>query len=308
MKVLVPKTISDAMFTSSTIAEPAAGETAWDAAATYAVGDRRIRAATHRVYECVKAVSVARATLPENDPTYWLDAGPTLKWAAFDSVVSTASETTTSLVMVLRPGFFNALAMYALEGAQIDVSIKAAPGGAVFYTYTGSLYEPPTGWYSWLFGTVRPLRKLVLEGILPYPDAELTITITAPAGQTVGVGQVALGDMQSLLGEADELEGWGPEYGATAEPITNSYIKIQLDGTAKIVRRHAATDMRVQVVLPADVADTALAIVQDVLDVPACWIADPTRDGLNVYGLASGSLSYSGPEHSIFNLTVKGLT
>jgi len=51
MDVLLPREITDAKFISSSLAEPSASETAWVTGTTYAVGDKRIVASTHRVYQ-----------------------------------------------------------------------------------------------------------------------------------------------------------------------------------------------------------------------------------------------------------------
>lgn len=307
MKVLIPTPITAAMLASSTIAEPAAGETAWVSAGTYAVGDLRIRTTTHRIYQCVTAHS-GRTALPENDPTYWLDYGPTARWALFDNQVSTQSSIVTPLTVVLRPGFFNAMALYGLDGATLAVTVKDAPGGSVVHSETIDLTVPPLDWYDWAFGQIKPLTKAVLSGLTPYPDAELTITITAAAGVTVKAGMLVVGDFVSLVGDGDGDFG-GTTYGATAEPVDFSYIKTDDFGNTSIVKRRNATDMRVKVVLPKSSADQALEIVQSVLSVPCAWIATEAAGyaGLNVFGLGSGSLSYEGPNHAELSLYVKGL-
>lgn len=307
MKILVPITLTDAMLSSSTIAEPAAGETAWNAATSYTVGQRCILTATHRVYE--NLIAGVNATSPDQALTgatpRWLDYGPTNRWAAFDGVVNTPSTATTTFTYVVLPGFFNAIAFYGMDGATITVSIKTAPGGSVFYTYTGSLIEPAVDYYDYYFGTIRGLSKLVLSGILLYANPEVTITVTAASGVTVKAGMIAFGDLRPLISEG---QMGGTQQGASAEPFTYSYINTDAFGRTSIVRRHSATNMRASVVLPKTDADAALATVQSVLDVPAAWIATDSvgYDGLNVYGLGSGSLGYEGPNHAVLNINVKG--
>ena len=305
MKILVPITLTDAMLSSSTIAEPAAGETVWNAATSYTVGQRCILTATHRVYE--NLIAGVNATSPDQALTgatpRWLDYGPTLRWAAFDGVVNTPSTATTSFTYVLLPGFFNAIAFYGVDGATITVSIKDAPGGTVFYTYSGALLEPPVDYYDYYFGVIRGLSKLVLSDILLYANPEVTITVTGVG--TVEAGMIALGDLRPLISEGGI---GGTQQGASAEPFTYSYINTDAFGRTSIVRRHSATNMRASVVLPKTDADAALATVQSVLDVPAAWIATDAEGyaGLNVFGLGSGSLGYEGPNHAVLNINVKG--
>ena len=306
MNILAPLIITPAMIAAGTsVAEPATGETAWVAAGTYALGDERIRATTHKVYACVLA-HTGRAALPENDGQYWLEKGPTQRWAPFDIYTSTAATATASIKYVMTPGYFNALSLYGLTGSNIAVTLKDEPGGAVIYSYAGGLSEDPLGWYEFLFAPLKPITKLILKGLPIRPNAELSVTVTSGAGNPVGIGMLNLGDYRSLVGEG----AWGgTQQGASAEPVSYSYVKTNPDGTTQIVRRTSATGMRATVMLPRDQADAALALIQEVLDVPVSWIATdvPGYAGLNVFGLGSASVSYDGFAHASLNINVKGL-
>lgn len=302
-KVLVPLTITDAMVTACSINEPSATETAWVSAGTYVLGDRRIRATTHREYECVLA-HTGITTLPENDPNRWQDIGPTDKWAQFDTSTSTQTLATSPYSVTLQPGFFNALWLGNLQGATVTVTIKDAPGGTVVLTQTTALDGPYLDEWDYCWGPYRDTKTLLVSGLDPYPSAEVTISITATSGQA-GVGMVAIGDLRDLL---IGLSG-GTEYGATAEPVDYSYINTDAFGNTTIVKRHAATDMRVRVFLEQSDADYALRTMQDVLATPAVWIAADLDGyvGLSVFGLGSGRVIYEGPNHAGLEINVKGL-
>lgn len=305
--VLVPLTILDAMISSSTIAEPDTGETLWVAATSYTVGQRVIRTTTHKIYE--NLIAGVNATLPEltvgDTLPRWLEIGPTNKWAAFDGQINTPSAVVTPLTYVMRPGMFNAITFYGLSGATLAVSIKDAPGGTVVFTYSADLIAPPVDHYDYYFGIIKPLTKVLCKNLVPYADPEATITITAAAGTTVKAGMVAFGDLRTLV----TVEGTGgTQYGPQVKPVTYSYISTDAFGRSKIVKRASATDMDIRVMLPKDDSDLALATIQEVLDVPAAWIGSDVAGftGLNVFGLASGSLSYDGPNHSVMSIQVKG--
>lgn len=303
-KVLVPLKIVEAMLVSSSIAEPAATETVWSASGTYVVGDVRIRLQTHRRYKCTLA-HTAVTTPPESDTTHWTDDSPTSKWAMFDAKTSTATCATSSLSVVLSPGFFNAIALYNLSGDRIDVTVKDAPGGNVLYSYSGVLHGPYVDEYDYCFGPVRENTKLVLSGIPLSPLAEMTITVSASEGTSVGIGMLCVGDMRDLL-----IGNWGGvEHGATVELVDFSYIKTDDFGDATIKKRRSASDMAISVVLPKDDADYALSCVQEVLATPAAWVATTAAGyaGLNVFGTGSGSLVYAGPCYATLNIKVKGL-
>lgn len=300
--IIKPIAITDAMLTSSTLAEDTTS--AWTSA-TYAVGDYRHVVATHRVYKC--AVAGSRTISPELDPTNWVDTRPTNKWAPFDIYTSTAATTVTSMTYVLTPGYFNAIALYGLTGIQYTLTVKDVSGGSTIYSSSGYLYEDPIGWYEYLFGGVTVVDQLVFADIPIRPAAELTLTITAASGQPVGLGLVAMGDFQSLFGAGD----WGgAQYGATAEPVTYSYIKTADDGTTTIVRRHAATNLRITVTMPRDQADGVVQILQSVLDVPVAIIVSSVSGfrKLSAFGLISSApVSYDSFGHANLNLTAKGL-
>lgn len=302
MNIINPITITSAMIgAGTTLAEDSTA--AWTSA-TYAVGDERHVVAKHRVYKC--AVAGASSISPELAPAVWKDMRPTNKWAPFDIYTSTAAATVTTMTYVLTPGYFNAMALYGLTGTQYSLTIKDATGGTVIYSRSGYLFNDPLGWYEYLFGTLKPLDKRVFTQIPIRPASEITLTLTAAAGQPVGVGMIVCGDYASLAGTG---EWGGAQYGASAEPVTYSYIKTNDDGTAAIVKRHAATNLRVSIVMPREEADAVLRTMQNVLDVPVAWIATDAAGyaGLTTFGLGSGSMKYDSFNVATFEISVRGL-
>ena len=307
--ILVPLTITDAMISSSTAAEPGPGEAVWVATDDYSLGAEVILTSTHTVYENlipgVDAISPdesIRLAVP-----HWLKKRPTNKWAAFDGSISTQSIVVTPLTYVLLPGLINAIAMYGLDGANYSVSVKDAPGGTVIFSETGELLEPPIDHYDYYFGRIKPLTKLFVSQLVPYENPEITITITASAGITVKAGMIALGDLRSIA--TDATQG-GTQYGAKAKPITYSYISApDIDGHVQIIRRSSSTNLDITVQVPKEDADSALATIQEVLDVPVALIGSDVAyfAGLNVFGLISGDVSYEGPSHSIITMQSQGV-
>lgn len=301
--VLVPLTITDAMLTSATIAEPASGETAWVSGGTYAIDAEVIRTTTHRVYSCVQA-HTGRTALPEADAAFWLEKRPTMRWAAFDGYRNTKSLTTSTFTYVLRPGFFNALGIFGAVGGSADITIKDGPGGTVMHSETYDLTQPFSGFYELLTRPPGQLSSIMLRDLPLLPDPELTITVNAATGISRGIGMVAIGDLAPLV---DESTWGGVEDGAQASPKTYSYFKTNSDGSTEIKRGLAATDLTGSIVMPTAMADQVVSLVQTVLDVPAAWVLSDARGftSLTGFGLGSGSMSY-GPNVCKFNFTVKG--
>lgn len=277
----------------------------WKTGVAYVVGDTRIRHTTHRKYKCAVAHTSA-GTLPEADPTRWVDVGPSSRFAPFDWYTSTPAVSLGTQTWVLLPGYFNAVALYGAVGSQYTITLKDAPGGTTLYTATGYLYEDPAGWYEYLFGPVRPLSKLVKTGLPIRPNAELTVTLTAAATETVQLGMLVVGDYVPLIGAGQ----WGGTlHGSTAEPVTYSYINTAEDGTTTVVRRHAGTNIRARVALPRSELDYALQTMQRVLDQPVAWVATskPGYQGLTAFGLGSAVGTYDSHNTASIEILVKGL-
>lgn len=277
-------------------------------AATYALGAEVHVVETHRVYKC--AIAGASAVRPDLDTeSRWTDVRPTNKMAPFDIYRSTAATLTTGdIVYPITARFCNAVALYGAAGGSYEVTVKDAAGGTVIFYKTGRLRDRARGWYDYLFGQRRALNKVLITGIPIRPAAEITVCIksTVP-GATRSVGMIVLGKIKPLIGSG---RTGGTQRGASAEPVTYSYIDTANDGTMTIVRRHSATDMHLVVSCEPDQADNVLALLQDVLDKPVSVIAaeGPGFRGLNVFGLIKRSpVIYAGKAPASIDLTVKGV-
>ena len=209
--MIVPATITDAMLVSCTVAEPAAGEAAWNAATAYTVGQETIRTTTHRKYK--RIVAGTTATEPENDTTNWLEIGATNRWAQFDRKVGSKTTGTTSVTTVIKPGSAEGLALLDVVGTSVDVAVKEQTGGTVAYTrhidLDGSIV---TSVYDWMYGEYTQRLNVVLTD-LPgqYPSGEITVTVNSTSGGSIGV--LAVGRVHALgvteYGAGAGIINWG---------------------------------------------------------------------------------------------------
>lgn len=309
VSILVPKTLGDADLTATSgLTEPdaARGEVAW-VAGTYTEGDTYVRVETHRVYTCIKTMSASRAVAPEDDPLYWKEMRPTNMWAAFDGTSNTQSLGTGSVSWTFNTGFSNVLAIYGAVGSTATVEIKDEPSGTVVFGPTDySILQVPFDEWDYCWGTIRQLDKLLISGLTPYPNAEVTLTMTAGVAESVGAGIVAFGDLASLVPQDPDWPG--PNTGASAKPITFSDIDVLFDGTVKIINRRSGTDLSMELTLPDGGGDIALAILQSVLDQPAAVIGTDAsgRAGLNSFGIVSGEVFYQ-DGHQKARVDLKGI-
>lgn len=303
MNVLQPIEITSAMIgAGATLAEDPTP--AWVSGTTYEVGTEVHVVATHRVYrDAVGGVSTTSPNL--DDGTRWVDIRPTNKMAPFDIYTSTAAtSTTTDIVYPITARFVNAIALYGLVGLSYDITVKDVAGGTVIWQRSGTLKRHGKGWYNYLFGTRQQIRRLVFFNLPIRPAAEITITISGAGSSQRAIGLIALGKLRPLMGMVG-----GTEAGATAEPVSYSYIKTAEDGTTTIVRRHSGTNLKCRVFIDQSQADNAVNILQDVLDIPVAWIATETEGyaGLSTFGMASSTpVQYQTP-HAYIDINVRGL-
>lgn len=303
--VLVPIAITDAMYVGGTAVEPGPGEVAWTNIA-WAKDAICCVIATHKRYQAAVAVAaggvspdldIANATT--STPAKWVELGPTNKWAAFDGAVSTQSAIAGTLTFVLKPGFFNGLALVGLEGSHIHVVVKDRTGGNVIYEYDKPLESSrPGDWYEYFFSPFKPQTDLYITDIEPYYSAELTVTITSPTVAKCGV--LAVGDVRKL---------GGAQYGAKAKLIDYSYLKIDAFGNNVFKKRANAKSMSATIWIDIADADGVTDTMAEVLTVPCMWILTglPNYRALRVWGMGSGEVSFDLPTYATLSLDVQGL-
>jgi hypothetical protein len=197
-------TITDALLTSSTSAEPGAGETAWNAATNYATGDVVIRTGTHRKYERLAPGGVD-ATAPELAEDKWLDIGPTNKWAMFD--LERNSQTVIAagaLVVEIAPGQrVDAIGLVGLQGASARVQMHI---GATMVYDSGVIslsLRYTTTWSQYFFGAFRRRDSLLLTGLPLSTGAKVTVTIQPVDGEA-RCGGLVLGRAEAVGTIIDE--------------------------------------------------------------------------------------------------------
>lgn len=311
--ILAPITITPALITSMTANGVAVAEdatSAWSSANSYAIGDRCHVVSTHRIYEAAKNMTAGSGakdpTLPASqydaagNISYWIDAGPTNKWAMFDGVVSTQSSVASPLVLKIKPGYFNGFALFGIDADTISVVVKDSPGGATIYSYSGPLEgSAPADYYEYCFDPFKPQTKFIATGIDPYYNAEITLTLTKGGGN-VKLGMFAIGDMCPI---------GAPLRGASVEPIDYSYISTDTFGTTTVKKRNNATGMQISAKMEIEDANSVLDTVQQVLGVPVVVVGSSATmyEAMTVFGLVSARQQYDDYGMPTINITVKGL-
>ena len=119
MRALPPITITPAMLTSTTCAEPSAGEAAWSASASYKGGDRVISTTSHRTYESTSSRSSA-VIIAAN-------ASGLVTWPSHGLVANTPISFSTT--GVLPTGLTVGTTYYVLADTADTFTVAATRGG-----------------------------------------------------------------------------------------------------------------------------------------------------------------------------------
>lgn len=204
LRFIRPTAVTDAILTSSTVAET--DYTAWNAATNYTVGTKVMRAVSgvHHNYE--NLVAGVNATVPElATKDYlpvpkWLDLGPTNRWAMFDRKVGTITTATNSMTIVLTPGRINSLALLQIDAATVTIDLSVS-GGSVYSASMDLTAGNLVGdWYQYFYEPVYQQDTVVITNLvdaalldLPaYGEGILTVTLTRTGG-TASCGALIVG-------------------------------------------------------------------------------------------------------------------
>ncbi len=159
---------------------------AWAAGVTYAAGARVAVTALHRVFESVVGGNAGHDPATAGT-SYWIDAGPTNRWAMFDPAAGPATSSTAPIVVTLAlADLVDAIGLVDLQAASVRVQLVAS-GVTIFdQTRTG------------------PAACEVFLGLPLGSLRNATITITPSPGAAAIVGKLIAGAALDLgtLGDA----------------------------------------------------------------------------------------------------------
>jgi hypothetical protein len=121
MKLIAPTTfVAATHLVSSNATEPYA---TWASGTTYAK-DAFVDYGTH-IYQSL--VNSNTGNQPDTSPTQWVLVGPDNTHAMFDDQISTATNSTSPLTVVLATGLANSMAMFGLVGTRYRSPSPMAP-------------------------------------------------------------------------------------------------------------------------------------------------------------------------------------
>ena len=198
MRIIPPIALNDTNVTTS-VAENDYAE--WSAAATYATGDNVMIVSEHGTWRSAADANTGNDPLTTDNRVVqtgfkWVYLGKTNPWKMFDDrFVMSQTVAAEEITVHITPGrICDGLALFNVDAEEVTITIDDPAEGEV-YTRTLSMVDDSCDdFYEYFFLPVRPIRTLVDIDLPPYPDAVITIIISAPGG-TAKCGAVVIGSL-----------------------------------------------------------------------------------------------------------------
>jgi hypothetical protein len=277
----------------------------WDGGSpgtTYAEGDRVILTSTHKIYESLQDGNLNKD--PTTETTWWIEVGPTNRWAVFDTSVSTQTAQSTNITYTLEPGIgINTLAILNLNDAtEINIQITSPSAGSPGIVYSETvdlgLSVNFSDWYNWFFATRSRPTQYITTTLPVYVDGILEIEILG--GTDLAVGVIVIGQQQRF--------GRGIRLGARVGIQDYSRKETNEFGEAVLVQRAFAKKANFDLFIDKAEVDTLQNYLTILRAVPALWIGSTEYESTTIFGFYKNFdvlLSY--PEHADCELEIEGL-
>lgn len=186
----VPVDMNDAVLTASNIPED--DYPAWVSGETVAIGDRRIRTTTHKVYEA--AFSGVANDAPENNASQWITVGSTNRWRPFDGSLGQDATNSGSITYTFAaPIRLDAIAFVGLGAVSARVVVKNSDGDVV-YDETRDLVDASLigSWLEYFTYETEYDPEQVFTGLPVFALSTVEVTLDGEGG-AASVGEIVFG-------------------------------------------------------------------------------------------------------------------
>lgn len=298
--VVSPLTITDAMLTSTNVAET--DYSAWSSGSTYALAARVILTSTHKVYESLQASNTNHD--PLTSPLWWIEVSPTNRWKSLDTSVSTQTAQATSITYTLTPGqAVNTIALLNITGGtSVTISMTSAlAGGATVYSKTVDLSSVPIApdWWVWFYGVKTAPTQVILNDLPSYSDGVISVNLSGTASLALGV--LMIGRQRAF--------GVGIQYGARVGIQDYSRKEKNDFGDTVLVQRAFAKRANFDMQIAKSEVDLFQIFLTEVRAKPCLWIGSTVYESTTVFGFYKNfDILISYPTYADCSLELEGLT
>lgn len=305
MKVIKPVLVDDTVLVSSSVSATSAP--AYNAEQTYAKGERV--QVGKRLYQSLQAGNLGKDPTLASSELWWVDAGPTNRWAMFDQEINTQTLATASagqavqIEVVLAPGMCNSIAILELSGEQLEIEVwDGAYAGAqrVYHRMVALDNTIITDWYQYFFEPYTLLTEVTLQDLPPYGSAQIKVTVRGTG--EVRCGSVIVGTTYTL----GQLQ-WGARVGINdySKKTTNDF------GATTLVKRAYSKRADVRLMVDTDNLERVHRLLADLRSTVCLWIgaeADARMSPLNLLGFYKEfSIDLTMFDRNYCTLTLEGM-
>jgi hypothetical protein len=245
-----------------------------------------------------------------HDPTdpanaqWWLDVGPTNKWAMFDSYNATATVHPFEIDATLQfEGRVDSLALLNLTNAiAARVQVSTGPEGLV-YDSTFQLVSNGnvSNWYEYFFADVERRQTLLVSNLPNYVDPQVTVSIYGNGSSDVGCGVLSIGSRKDL----------GLTLHDQAQVGITDYSRKDVDdfGNYTIVERPFSKRGSFQMLVPKSAVDSIHETLAALRSIPIFYAATDDYSATHIFGFFRDfqiEIAYS--LNSLVSIEIEGLT
>lgn len=252
-----------------------------------------------QIWECILHPCLGQ--IPAISPLYWINRGPSNKWAAFDSQVSTSSLRNQEQIYVLRPGYCSGFGLFGLEGSTVEFSVLSEPGGPLL-RYEKILLDGAdiSNWYQYYFAEAEQKTDYVVADLSLYNLSYLTIRISGPA--MTKVGHFSVGKVVDL---------GGSQYGASIGITDYSTKKTDANGATTFVEKGYSKDLNVSTLFSKGQINSVYQTLAGLRATPCTWIVADEGEyaAMTTFGnIRDFSIDVEYHSTSLCNFDIQGLS
>ena len=295
MKIVRPATIDATALIGTSATESVS---AWSGATTYALGAQVLDATATRIYESLQASNTNHAL---TDASWWLDVGPSNRWAMFDTVNGTTTTAPADLDVTVQPqGRIDCLGLLNVDAASVQLTVTDAIDG-VIYDQTFTMVEDSSvaDWYAYFYEPIVRKTDLIISDIPLYNTPTIAITLSA-AGDPTSIGTMVLGQGKDI---------GGTTYGATMGIVDYSRKTADDFGNYVLIERSFARKASFKVFMDSALTDEVYRLLSSYRATPILYIGSDDYGSTAVFGFFRDfNVEIPYPSHSYCSLELEGLT
>lgn len=273
---------------------------AWSSLTTYGAADTVIDALAHRVYESLAAANLNNAL---TDPAWWLDIGPTNKWAMFDSYNGTTTAHPYQIDNTMQvSGRADSLALLNLVNAVSARIVVNSADMVTVYDQTFSLISTDgiDDWWNYFFDDVEKKATLLVTDLPNYADPTIRVTIEGNGESNVECGILSIGSAKSL----------GRTLYDGAQVGIDDYSRVTFDefGNSTLIKRSYAKRGDFKMRIAKAEVDNIQLVLAAYRATPAVWSASADYGSTTIFGIfQSFQIEIDYPNESLVSISIKGL-